>query len=123
MLALVYAGSPERLLMQLEHFENMEIPSTDDDNLLFDMGFLLLRPNMAVLYRNLNGSGKAEDDIPKVWVEDEGKLHIDFESSIAQLRAALAILLGPTCDLHGADPLGSALERSLRGHGNLQGGR
>ena len=53
MLALVYEGSPERLLMQLEHFENMEIPSTDDDNLLFDMGFLLLRPNMAVLYRNL----------------------------------------------------------------------
>ncbi len=94
-----------------------------DDEELRRLGYLQLHPNMAILFRDLRGKGEPVNDVLKVWVEDERALLQEFHDVIERMKATIAILFGPDDELRGADKGGTALERSDRGNGNLQGDR
>lgn len=122
-LALVYESCSEELLFKHDTFKNLSVPTTSCPTTLFQMGYLEVKPKMAVFYRDLKGSCLPEDDVLKVWVSDEIELAKSHPDQLAALVRVRDKFFGPKEELFGGKKGGTALERSGRGHGNLQGSR
>jgi len=122
-IALVYESTPEELLSKYSKLSEHRIPMSVNHQELYEDGFLHLQPNMAIFYRNLHLSQDPKDDLLKVWVTDERSLRSSHGHDIERLDQLRDELLGPDESLEGGRKGGTALERSGRGDGNLQGSR
>lgn len=123
-LALVYESSPEFLHAHMQEYSNLKIPQgPHTKRQLYEKGFLELRPNMYIFYRNHVESNDPSKDLLKAWVTPRSQLQAAHGASIKRLDELRDALLGPPDQLNGGKKGGTALERSGRANGNLQGDR
>lgn len=72
--AFVFQTTPEQLAVDYTSLKSLEIPQGKTEAELVGEGWLELQSTDAIFCRNLNGSGKAEDDFIKAFVLDKDYL-------------------------------------------------
>lgn len=119
----MYESCPELNLYNHRFFEGITIPMSSNPHVLASEGHLELKAHMYVFYRDIRQSRDPKDDLLKLWVSDHGDVQACFPEELRGMEKVRDQLLGPVDQLKGGERDGTALERSGRGKGNLQGDR
>ncbi len=122
-VAYVYESCPEFLLYYYRFLLTQQIPMSIVHEELRSLGLLELKPKMYIFYRDVRKSRDPKNDLLKLWVGDEGELALSYPEELGKMEKLRDELLGPKEHLQGGKKGGTAIERSGRGHGNVQGDR
>lgn len=122
-VALVYESCPELTLFFYQFLKDLRVPMSVNHSELRALGLLEAKPKMYIFYRNVGKSRDPKNDLLKAWVSDEGDIQHAFPQELSELEKIRDELLGDVQDLKGGQKKGTALERSGRGNGNVQGDR